>query len=228
MAQTRGYPLTDDAANTTVLETIASADGVWTATAGNTNNSSVAGPGGLHTKALDFDGNGDYVQLPANFDLNDTWTVAWRCRIDNTAKTNVVYGFGANNFHRMELFDSTTNGFRFVQNLTATDLASGNVSYDSNWHSYVLSCSSNNLTLYQDGSSIGTGTKATGTSSYRRIGGTALTAAADFFEGPMCDFETHDDAKDSTWAAAYHAEQTGGGGLDLAIAAYHYNQLARV
>ncbi len=53
-------PLQDNAANTTVAETVGHNNGTLTG-AGNTSASSVAGPGGLYPLALNFDGVDDWV-----------------------------------------------------------------------------------------------------------------------------------------------------------------------
>ncbi len=146
------YPLQDDAANTTVVESIAAANGTLVG-GDNTSTLSIAGTGGLSPKALNCDGTLDYVNAT---DVNE---------IDGVANASIAccFKFSGQLSAQCALFGKepgplvlVTNGNEkiifFAHNgVGYFSVTSNDALNDGQWHQAVGTYNGATLRLYIDG-----------------------------------------------------------------------------
>ena len=116
-------------------------------------------PFGTGDGVLAFDGNGDYLTVPANADCNfgtgDFTVEAWVNRTligDNT----IIAGRGPTDGTFM--FATVSNELRIGRNLIAWDLASPTLSFNTNqWYHFAAVRKNNVAYLFVDGSVVASG-----------------------------------------------------------------------
>lgn len=204
------YNLQDIAASTAVVEANGGTSG--TIVGGeNASGMTVAGPGGVLTAALEFDGN-DYITLP-NFTCDNYTVCAWAGSWTAAADKSI---FAADNFSASPrdffVFKSASGTqYQWAATHNGTWAASSVTAYGgfAAYHHYMIVKSGSSAQLYIDNVATGSAlTVGTGSRTYQN-----LRIAAHHFSGStseiatvrMAGYRIVDSALDSTQRAAEYA-----------------------
>lgn len=143
--------LQDDAASTTVVGT--PSNGTLTG-AGNTEASSVDGPGGTYLKALSFDGSNDYIDFPAistSATTSGTILALVKLNGNQTAFDAIVYsrGTGSNvSGINIGISGSLTLGYNWNDSSSTWSWVSGVSAPNNDWCLVAVAVAPTTATLY--------------------------------------------------------------------------------
>lgn len=151
----------------------------------------VRGALGDGNAAVGFDGTNDYVEIPATgMDADGDFTVEAWFKTSLAAKRQIVSRWANGNgaLQRWSLQLDTSGRPTFVaQDTGYRTIAMTTGKADGAWHHLVVTASGLNLTMYLDGASVATGTRAStdlgGDTAVVRIGATA--DGGEFFNGSL-------------------------------------------
>lgn len=161
-ANLEGYwNLQDDAASTAVVDSSGNSLTGTLTNAGNTSASSITGPNGWATKAIDLDGTDDYISLPgaSGLDIAGDFTFLSFARVD----------IAGSSLHLLGAYSPTTfvgYGVRYNSYLPNVWTNSGGwfagsgTAIDFNWHHWAAKNESGVSYAYIDGTSYGSASKA--------------------------------------------------------------------
>lgn len=118
-----------------------------------------------------FDGTGDYLTAGSSISLSSSFTIEGWVYITSTAANTVLFGLGVNSTSTgLSIFVTTTGQPRMLAN--ASYLVSGSAGQvtANQWVHIALVRNSTSLTLYVNGTSVGTGTSSATYSGTAYIG----------------------------------------------------------
>ena len=131
-----------------------------------------------------FDGTGDYLTIPNSSDFNfgtDDWTIEFWCRFTSLTGYQTIFEHGYNASGGLIIQTGSGNG-KFIVYTSGVARASSTASTPSvgTWYYYAIVQSGTTITIYRDGTSVGSGTSSENLSSAAATGvcGWAATGIA--------------------------------------------------
>lgn len=154
-AVTQFWPLSDNAASTTIVATTGT--NATLAGGDNTNTLHTTGPGGTITYALDLDGSADYIDISAssvNFNDGEAFSLSLWVNLDSLTNAN-LWGRAGSPFRFIKIVNSTT--IRVQTTFDDFDFTVPAMSTGNWYHILITRTTGNSLRCFLNGVESSTG-----------------------------------------------------------------------